>query len=373
MGLDVESHTQVNPLKNLERNVSVEIEQPVQIDKIRNNESSAFLRLGSSGDGVKWLKQELNKWAEKNNIPEEERLSPTNSTFNKKTDELLRKFQAANGIDSKDGSLTSAGLDTDGILGPRTMRALDLSAGREVMDFAQYKEMLPEYRYTRVAQNYDSYVSNKSVMSVLDSDYIPKDDKELVEHYASFLVKKRGGAPGQVVDWSHYDEPIDKSKALHGNSRRWGDADLVTQAKVVHEIVHGLKAQGFNKEEVAYALSLAKVESGFNPDACAGTTSACGTFQFIDKTRSNLEKRTGIKSDGTVAADVALFASLLKEQFDFAKSKGFEPGTTNYYKMAYAYHHDGASLKYGGFGIANKVVAHMAGIHASIDKPTSFG
>ncbi|OUL16964.1 hypothetical protein B0X78_03015 [bacterium AM6] len=101
------------------------------------------------------------------------------------------------------------------------------------------------------------------------------------------MVQPRGAAysSDRIKSWSHYREPIDQSDGrLHGNSRRWGDATPEVQSRVIDTLIESAREKGLTPRETAHVLAIARVESGFNPDAAAGTTSASGLGQFIDKT-----------------------------------------------------------------------------------------
>ena len=84
---------------------------------------------------------------------------------------------------------------------------------------------------------------------------------------------------------SAYFLPIDtRPGRLAGNSRIWGDASQEVQRKVIDALVEAAKKDSFNVRRIALLLAMVKIESGFNPDAAAGTTSASGLGQFITGT-----------------------------------------------------------------------------------------
>lgn len=184
---------------------------------------------------------------------------------------------------------------------------------------------------------------------------------EKIEQYRPFLVHERGSIYGenQIKSHSHYRDPLSVgSDQLCGRSRVWGDASLETQAQVVSSVIDHLIQEGFSQSEICYALALCRVESGFNPDAAAGTTSASGLGQFIDSTRDVLCDRAGIENAGPFCMTVNLhcLTESLKESFRFADDRVKIGDTEARYRLAYAYHHDGPSLNYGGAEIADKKV-----------------
>lgn len=180
-----------------------------------------------------------------------------------------------------------------------------------------------------------------------------------LERLKPLLVSKPGAAYGKasVVKHSRYLAPVRDHDGLRGRSRRWGDADLSVQAECVTRLVHRLRAAEFSESEIAFALALWRCESGFNPDAAAGSSSACGLGQFLDRTRAVLCARAGIANSDPFGVDlnVACTHEALKEALRFA-AKRARPGTLHYFEYAYAYHHDGPSLDSGGLEIARTKV-----------------
>ena len=113
-----------------------------QLDRVRHNRFS--LQLGSQGDEVRLLQQDLNAWCRKQGLAE----LAVNGDFDRRTLDAVREFQKYHGIGVKDGSLVrhdgsraDFGLVADGIVGPRTMRALDLENGRESLAFDDFKRV----------------------------------------------------------------------------------------------------------------------------------------------------------------------------------------------------------------------------------------
>jgi hypothetical protein len=165
------------------------------------------------------------------------------------------------------------------------------------------------------------------------------------------MLQHRGSAyrESQTVSWSHYDDPIDHSPGRPaGNSRVWGDASPEAQSRVIDTLIASSERAGLNSRETAYVLATARVESGFNLDAAAGTTSATGLGQFIDKTGASYGIDDGNRSDLRMQAD-ALVAHY-QENAALAKTRGHGE------EYIYKYHHDGPSGEYGGLDIAKKEV-----------------
>lgn len=165
------------------------------------------------------------------------------------------------------------------------------------------------------------------------------------------MVQPPGAAyrSNQIESWSHYREPIDESRALHGQSRRWGDASPEVQSRVIDSLIESSREAGLTPRETAYVLAIARVESGFNPDAAAGTTSASGLGQFIDRTGRHYGLNNANRFDVDAQSD-ALVAHFVDNR-NLARDRG--QGEDYIYK----YHHDGPTKDYGGLGLAQRKVA----------------
>lgn len=154
----------------------------------------------------------------------------------------------------------------------------------------------------------------------------------------------------QIKPWSHYREPIDDTDGrLHGESRRWGDASPEVQSRVIDSLIESSREAGLTPRETAYVLAIARVESGFNPDAAAGTTSASGLGQFIDKTGKHYGLTNANRFDVDAQSD-ALVAHFVDNR-NLARNRG--QGEDYIYK----YHHDGPTTDYGGLGLSRREIA----------------
>lgn len=165
------------------------------------------------------------------------------------------------------------------------------------------------------------------------------------------MVQPAGAAyrSNQIESWSHYREPIDESRPLHGQSRRWGDASPEVQSRVIDSLIESSREAGLTPRETAYVLAIARVESGFNPDAAAGTTSASGLGQFIDRTGKHYGLNNANRFDVDAQSD-ALVAHFVDNR-NLARDRG--QGEDYIYK----YHHDGPTKDYGGLGLSQRKVA----------------
>lgn len=165
------------------------------------------------------------------------------------------------------------------------------------------------------------------------------------------MIQPKGAAyrDSQIKSYSHYREPIDHGNGrLAGNSRVWGDASPEVQSRVIDELIRSSKEAGLTQRQTAQVLAIARVESGFNPDAAAGTTSASGLGQFIDRTGNHYGLNGSNRFDVGKQAD-ALVAHYV-DNMKLAKSRG--QGEEYIYK----YHHDGPTSDYGGLGLSRSKV-----------------
>ena len=157
------------------------------------------------------------------------------------------------------------------------------------------------------------------------------------------LLPSRGSPYSQssVVSWSHYNDPIDGTVA--GNSHIWGDASATTQMASINAIVQAAANAGLDTHDTALLLSIAYVESGFNPSAAAGTTSATGLGQFINRTGASY----GLTPDNRW--DLNAQAQAVVNYFIASANKADSRGQGA--ASIYAYWHDGLGSSGAGPGL----------------------
>lgn len=166
--------------------------------------------------------------------------------------------------------------------------------------------------------------------------------------YSKFYAKK-GPAYSSTVDGSYYNLPVDKSPGRSGgNSRIWGDASEETQKASIDAIIAAAKTRGLSTRETAHVLAIARHESGFNPDAAAGTTSASGLGQFIDKT-GKYYKLDAANRWNTKEQAEALVGHFIDNR-DLAKKRNLGE------EYIYKFHHDGPSGEYQGLELSQKQI-----------------
>lgn len=108
-------------------------------DKIRANDNRYFIRSGSVGPAVSELQADLIKWIEsRGENPRTYGLRATGN-FDQATADVLSMFQATQKLDMDGDNQPEWALSQDGIVGPRTMRALDIALGRTVSSIEEFK------------------------------------------------------------------------------------------------------------------------------------------------------------------------------------------------------------------------------------------
>jgi len=159
---------------------------------------------------------------------------------------------------------------------------------------------------------------------------------------------------------THYYDPIDRSPGrLAGNSRKWGDALADVKEAVVNMIINEGRKEGLSDRDIAILLAIAYVESGFNPDAAARTTTASGVGQFIDNTWKTFGKGDPFNAEANIQA-------LVKEYLFIKENRIQKYNLTEDY--IYKYHHDGLysyipgekNIDYGGLNLSRSKVMPLA-------------
>lgn len=144
---------------------------------------------------------------------------------------------------------------------------------------------------------------------------------------------------------------IDTSRKLRGNSRTIGDADKDVQDAIIDMIITIAVRYGLSYKEISYILLTTKVESGFNPDAAAGTTSAAGLAQgtvgFIKDALTQSEDILGFQLDLRNAevfdAEKGCYAVIYSFLLNISKvMESYTSDQSEYWEWLYLLHHDGA-------------------------------
>jgi len=159
----------------------------------------------------------------------------------------------------------------------------------------------------------------------------------------------------KTPDKTHYRDPIDHSPGrVAGNSHIWGDASPEAQSKAIDAIITAAQKGGLDQHQTAYVLAMARVESGFNPDAAAGTTTAYGLGQFVGDTAKAYAITPQNMGDLTKQAEALV--ETYKDDATLAKKYGHSE------EYIYKYHHDGPAADFGGLELSKKyVMPYVAG------------
>jgi len=190
----------------------------------------------------------------------------------------------------------------------------------------------------------------------------PFQQEQYRDSYDPRLFAPRGGAyrKDQVKDYSRYNTPIVHAPGEPGGySRRVGDASVDTQLHSIDAIVSAGRAAGLTDRQLALTLAIARVESGFNPDAAAGTTSASGLGQFVDKTGAAYGLDHHNRFDTQAQAN-----ALVQETINnMAHALRTVHGGKDLERYTYAYHHDRPQLDQGGLGLADQRVLPLVDVY----------
>ncbi len=157
-----------------------------------------------------------------------------------------------------------------------------------------------------------------------------------------YASKGKAYKDSEIKAYSYYNDTI-KGTGPRGSSRVHGDAPKDVQKTAIETIIAEGKKAGMNNADIALTLAIARVESGFNPDAAAGTTSAHGLGQFVDRTGEGY----GLTDENRWDVNEQARALVAHTQDNIERAEKNGRGR----EYVYAYHHDGPSLKYGGLAI----------------------
>ncbi|WP_242162776.1 peptidoglycan-binding protein [Lysobacter sp. M15] len=177
------------------------------------------------------------------------------------------------------------------------------------------------------------------------------EDTNMANEIYEAMVQPRGPTyrDSQISRNSHYREPVDHSPSrLAGNSRIWGDASPEVQSRIIDALIEASRDAGLSTRETAHVLAIARAESGFNPDAAAGTTTAAGIGQFVDGTGRGY----GLSNDNRF--DAKANSRALVEHF--IDNRNLAVNRSQGEEYIYKYHHDGPFSDYGGLQLARDKV-----------------
>lgn len=193
----------------------------------------------------------------------------------------------------------------------------------------------------------------------------PIEDSTITNHFESILIRNRGSRYKKVASWSHYNDPITSNVNYRGRSRIWGDSELASQERIIEDVVRLSKRGPFKRNSsnpgkrgqkvtldddfIALIILIMRIESGFNLDAAAGTTSASSLGQFVKKTG----KVYGIQPKYNLWDFISNARALINHSLD---NKDLSDRNHQGLEYVYARHHDGPSLLYGGLKLSKEKV-----------------
>lgn len=182
------------------------------------------------------------------------------------------------------------------------------------------------------------------------------------------VTKGKAYNPDKIKPYSWLSkEPAIKKQPneIAGNSRIWGDISPHNQALVIDLIIEIGTRYKLSYREIGYVLLMARVESGFNPDAAAGTTSAAGIGQYTKATVEECTKPAYSKHylgfdldlSGLNVFDAERGAYGIVLSYFICRARAKEEFPTALEKNIYLYHHEGWYSHFKGKDDTEKVVA----------------
>lgn len=159
---------------------------------------------------------------------------------------------------------------------------------------------------------------------------------------ANNSVRKNVGesSKNKISANSFFKTPIDKpDSVLKGNSRAWGDASKETKKESIKALLNESMKRGLSKSQASFVLATSYVESGFNPDAAATSTSAGGLGQFVNKTGEACGVGGLKKFDVKEASGATV--RYLKSIYDGVVRRGPDLSEEERFVETYARFHDG--------------------------------
>lgn len=169
-----------------------------------------------------------------------------------------------------------------------------------------------------------------------------------------FLRTQKGKAYSEKQienhSWLKLNPGIEKQpNEIAGESRVWGDVSVDEQALVIDLIIEICARYKLTYREIAYVLLLVRVESGFNPDAAAGTTSAAGLAQYTKATVTEARKphlskhflgfELDLSGKNVFDAERGAYGALLSYLICKQRAAKYFPDDIE--KNVYLFHHEG--------------------------------
>lgn len=164
--------------------------------------------------------------------------------------------------------------------------------------------------------------------------------------------------------WLSKEPKIKKQpNEIAGKSRVWGDISPQGQALVIDLIIEICTRFKLGYREIGYVLLMARIESGFNPDAAAGTTSAAGIGQYTKATVEECTKPAYSKHylgfdldlSGLNVFDAERGAYGVLLSYFICRARAQEEFPSSLEQNIYLYHHEGWYSHFKGKEDSEKV------------------
>jgi hypothetical protein len=174
----------------------------------------------------------------------------------------------------------------------------------------------------------------------------------------------KGKPAASIAPESHFNDPIEHADGrAAGESRLWGDASEDVQEHAIEALVAASALFGLSQRETAHVIAIARVASGFNPDAADEASSRAGLAQFDDAAAERLELTGASRFDLEANAEALVRAYI--EARKLAQRRG--TGGRDMDVMIYKIIHDGPEGDHGGLEISRREVMPLVeSVHAAM-------
>ncbi len=230
-------------------------------------EGRDFLRIGAASTEVSALQNDINDWIRKEH-PKGITSVPEDGLFDKRTYQAVQAFQLAHAIDLNTGQLKEGDdkhhLLEDGIVGPRTMRALDLYFRRaQAVSFEAFKELTGGYwdisqvdEKNRWKISDAGYDRKREVTPFVErprkEDKLPLQEDQAAQRRLREITQELGAPPNSLLAVLGF-ETIDTFSTTIRN-RSTGAVGLLQW------LPSTLKGMGYTADEVAHMNRMQQIE-----------------------------------------------------------------------------------------------------------------
>jgi Transglycosylase SLT domain len=154
----------------------------------------------------------------------------------------------------------------------------------------------------------------------------------------------------KIVDASHFTRGYNAEKVDQKDSRELLNvgAPRWSQQASIRAVLFNARKADLSIEHQAVLLSIAEIESGFNPMARTPTTSACGLFQFVKATgeRYGLTRKDCLDPWENAGAGIAHYMDNFENKLQkIALPPEGSERAFRLFELGYHLHHDGPQSK----------------------------